>query len=182
MIMKNVVRFLSFLVLVLLSGCNSSDAYKEQVQALDDNWEASTENLEMISKSAEQELNSWETMYKEMYGADVTAMTDMPEDRKQTLDSLDAVCKSHGDKYRLINQEISELKELWVQNTKLVDEINERLENNSLSKENLNAINQLNDQAIEVDGKINTWKTEIAAIKEECAATCQAASGVIEKE
>lgn len=171
--MKNVIRFLSLIALVAVTACNSSNAYKEQVNALDDTWKSTTENLNAVSQTAEKELESWKNMYEGMYGEDGSARKDISDEERQAVDSLDAICKGHGDKYRLINQEISELKELWVQNTRIVDDLNERLQNNTLSEEQAGAIDQLSDQAKEVNEQISTWNNEIEGVKKECEETCQ---------
>ena len=180
--MKNVIRFLSLTLLFIAMGCNSSEAYKEQVDTLNKNWKSTTEALMALSQSAEKELNDWNEMYAGMYGQDRTSDSEMPEDQKRTLDSLDAVCKSHGDRYKLMNQEISELKELWVQNTKIVEDINSKFENNTLASDNLDAINRLNEQTGEVNEQINTWKNNMESIGKECESTCQAAAAALDED
>ena len=172
--MKNVIRFLSLTALLLLAGCNSSDAYKEQVNVLNQNWGTTTDDLIALGKTAEGELSAWKEMYEGMYTMSDEERMEMDDTQKQTLDSLDAVCKSHGDKYTLMNQEISELRELWVQNTGIVEDINQKFADNSLTEEHLKAIDQLTEQSKDVNEQIATWKGEMENIKKECLTTCQA--------
>ncbi|WP_224489900.1 hypothetical protein [Robertkochia flava] len=178
--MKHAIRFMSLIGVLMLTGCNSSDAYKEQLDTLNNNWSSTTEELTSFAQSADTELKAWKDMYEGMDAEiDVTAISD---DKKQILDSLDAVCRGHGDTYTLMNQEISELETLWTENAKIVEDLNDKFENNSLSEEHLDAIDQLNRQTEEVSEKLSTWKSTLENVKSDCAVTCQEYAKVIDQE
>lgn len=171
--MKKVFNVCIALGILVLMGCNSSSAYQEEMTALNESWTGATEEVTTFSQEAEKELSSWKDMYDGMYGESGTAMEGISEEKKKTLDSLDAVCRSHGDKYRLINQELSELKTSWEQNSQVLSQLNDALENNGLTEEQAKIIPQLNSQVTTAKEQVTTWKTQIEAVKKECFVTCQ---------
>lgn len=171
--MKKVLYSCFALGILVLTGCNSSSAYKEEMIALNESWKGATEEVTAFSQEAEKELNSWKDMYDGMYGESGSSTEEINEDKKKTLDSLDAVCRSHGDKYQLINQELSELKSSWEQNSQVLSQLNEAFENNNLTEEQANIITQLNSQVTTAREQLNAWNAQLKAVNNECAATCQ---------
>ena len=171
--MKRVFNMCIALGILVASGCNSSNAYKEEMTALNETWNTASEEVSAFSEEAQKELNSWKSMYDGMYGESEENITEIPEEKKRTLDSLDAVCRSHGDKYQLINQELSELQNSWERNSQVLSQLNEALENNRLTEDQARLIPQLKSQVATAKEKVTAWKTQMEAVKKECSVTCQ---------
>lgn len=169
-VLRKVVWITGFL---LFMGCNSSDAYKEQVNALNGAWEMATTEVNSFAEVAAKELDSWNDMYEGMYSGNEEVLENISAEKKATLDSLDAVCKSHGDQYRLINQELSELQASWKSNGEVLQQINTALENNALTEEQAGVITQLEQQVTTATEQINSWTSKMGIVKKECFMTCQ---------
>ncbi|THD66474.1 hypothetical protein E7Z59_11780 [Robertkochia marina] len=180
--MKKVFNVCIAIGILVLISCNSSSAYKEEMTSLNESWKGATEEVTAFSQEAEKDLNSWKEMYDGMYGDSGSGMEGISEEKKKTLDSLDAVCRRHGDKYRLINQELSELKTSWEQNSQVLSQLNEALENNGLTEEQAKIIPQLNSQVTTAKEQVTIWKSQLEAVKGECEATCQEFANRVKEE